>query len=427
MASDEENEVHVSDFALSGDDEQEEHDLDDDDGGEIDDDDDDDHDEPNRDPVSQEEIIRNYTTPGHPTAYAGVTKVQRYYRGQGVTLEDVRRALEHVDAYTLHKEYKRPRLRNPYYVHFKRQQVQADLIHVDDLAERNDGVRYLLALIDAFTRKLWVLPLPNKSGRTVREAFKQWLFVIEQPPRSIFFDRGKEFVNRWVTGLLRGRGIRTLFPKSDIKAGTVERVNRSIQNLLYKYLSDRETFRYLEVLPDLVATYNDRPHRSLDGLTPNQAEAPQNTLLVRDLHRRRYDRLERRRAAKLRSARRHSRPATRIQVGDTVRIKTLRGAFDRGYHTQFKGELFRVERIFTNMTVPMYQLRSQNDGELVEGGFYANELSLVRHDDVYRVERILRRRRTPEGRLQYLVRWRDFGPQHDSWIDARNIVDDFDL
>ncbi len=103
--------------------------------------------------VKRERVLQAYHTPGHPTAYSAPAVVARY---QGIPTARARRHLEHSQSYTLHREYKRPRQYNPYYVHHRREEVQADLIDVSTLARENNGIRFLLLYINIFTKRVIV-------------------------------------------------------------------------------------------------------------------------------------------------------------------------------------------------------------------------------------------------------------------------------
>ena len=92
---------------------------------------------------------------------------------------------------------------------------------------------------------------------------------------------------------LQHENARVYHPNSEIKAAIVERVNLSLQRLIYQYLIHNQSNKYFHILPKLVQTYNSRPHRSLDGLSPNQAELPENRQRVEAAFNKRFDRIKR--------------------------------------------------------------------------------------------------------------------------------------
>ena len=373
-------------------------------------------------PAAPPDVARLYKQPGHPVAFSAPNTVYQYFKGQ-IPLAQIRQALEQVDAYTLHREYKKPRHTNPFFAFERRKHFQADLISIEELQADNEGIKYLLLIIDVFTRKIWVVPLRRKDAGTTAIALAQWLDAIADdasPAKVLLTDRGGEFRGQPVRRLLRDRGVEQQFTHTINKAAVAERANKSLQILIYKYLTDRGETEYLTALPQLVRTYNSRPHRSLRPFSPDEADAPERAGAVRSLHLRRHARMHLTKHGNLRK-----RAPPKFAVGDMVRIKTyaLRPSpRTRAYRQQFAGELFRVVRVRTRMPVTMYDIKSMDTEEEIEGGFYANELQRVR-GDAFKIERILARRGRGNNE-EVLVRWKYFGPRWDAWIPARDIIED---
>lgn len=352
-------------------------------------------------------IAKAYVTPGHPVAYSAPGAVAKHFHIKPARAKSI---LEGVEGYTLHREYKQPKFYNPYYVRKRRENVQADLIDVSKISRQNDGVKFLLLLIDIFTKKVWVYPLKNKSAGTMADALESWLESLRVLPGKLVTDRGTEFTNRRVQELLAEKAVGWEYARGMMKACIAERANKSLQILLYKHLTEKETLRYVDVLPQLVETYNGRPHRTLEGLTPDQGDDADNEPEVQAIHGRRYAKL---------AERRPTGPLP-FKVGDIVRIKTdpktKISSSARAYAEQFKGEYFKVIRINRNMPAALYYLRSLDTDEPVEGGFYANELQRQRPDS-YKIERVLDEK-TVRGRRMLLVKWKYFGPRWNEWIRA---------
>lgn len=358
-------------------------------------------------------ILRAYNKPGHPVAFSAPAAVAEHF---GVTPAFAKEVLEHDDAYTLHREYKQPKVYNPFYAHKRREQIQTDLIDVGKIAKDNDNVKFLLVLIDIFTKKLWVYPLQNKTAAEVTRAMTDWLTSLRRiPPRmKLVSDKGLEFTNRRLQNLLREHDIDWYPAGGTMKASIAERVNKTLQILIYKYLTAKETTRYIDVLPAIVRTYNKRPHRTLRGLPPKLADQPRHEGLVHSIHQLRYSDIAKHRKATEKLP---------FQVGDTVRVKTEAkkvSSSTRAYAEQFHGEYFRIVRINRTLPIAMYYLRSLDTGELIEGGFYANELQRQR-GDVYKIEKIIGRR-TVRGVRQIRVKWKYFGNRWNEWINEDAVV-----
>lgn len=358
-------------------------------------------------PVSDDDIIANYSLPGHPTAFSAPHNVAKFY---GIPIDRARTVLEHIDSFGLHREYKRPRVYNPYFIYKKRDLVQADLIDIRELSKANDGVNHLLLIIDVFTRFVWVYPITNKRATTVRDALREWLESLRMKPRVFSTDRGGEFFNGQVRALFRSFDVEQQEAVGTSKASYAERANKSIQILLYKYMTDKQTERYLDALPLLVRTYNSRGHRSLKFMSPAEAEQPRNQREVL-------------RIAKARFAKVKTRQA-KLKVGDRVRIKKDAKVITparRAYAQQFKSEYFRIREINTKLPIPLYYLESDDDNEIIIGGFYREELQLIR-GDTFKIDRVIKWRKKKDGTREALVKWKYYGNRWNSWVPENQIT-----
>lgn len=351
-------------------------------------------------------IKENYQTPGHPTAFSAPGNVARTY---GISQEKAREILEELDSYVTHREYKRPSQFNPYFVHRRRKLIQADLIDIGQLADDNRQTKFLFLIIDVFSRKIWVYPLLRKTGPMVRQALEEWLTEIGEPVPQVFAtDAGREFENAPVRTFLRERGIEQRTAVGTCKAAIAERANKSLQILLYKFMTQKQTRNYIDALDEIVASYNDRGHRTLENKSPNEADNAANEDEIREIHARRY--------AKIRPKK------PRLREGQVVRIKLDSKALtpaSRAYNPQFKEEYFVITGVKTHMPIPLYTIKSMDTNEDIQGTFYSNELTVVR-GDVFKIERVLDERGHGRNR-ELLVRWMHFGPQWDEWIPASNV------
>ena len=75
------------------------------------------------------------------------------------------------------------------------EQLDLDLLSMMNLAEENDGVKYLLFAIGIFNCKIWVKPLKNKTAKSVLSAVRDILKEVH--PKKIRSDKGSEFANKW--------------------------------------------------------------------------------------------------------------------------------------------------------------------------------------------------------------------------------------
>ena len=119
----------------------------------------------------------------------------------------------------------------------------------------NVKYKYLLSVIDVFSKFLHIVPLRSKMRTAVASAFRS---VLKDPKylktlrtRTIWVrtDRGKEFLNRSFQDMLKNEGIQLQVCRDpNVKCAIVERSHRRIRGKLYKYMTYKITFRYTDVL-----------------------------------------------------------------------------------------------------------------------------------------------------------------------------------
>ena len=147
-------------------------------------------------------------------------------------------------------------------------------------------------------------------------------------------------------------------------------------------------------------------------MTPAEAELPENQARVLNAHNEHFTKI----AGK--------RKKPKYKVGERVLVKSLpSNRFHRGYQQSFNTEQFEIEEVKTNMPIPMYILKSLNNQEVIEGGFYAEELQPIK-GDVFKVETVLGER-VRRGKKQILVKWVGYNETHNQWIDATNVVENY--
>jgi len=355
----------------------------------------------------RKKILSLYHKIGHPTAFSGINNVAKYH---GITENQARDVLNESSTYVDFREFHKPPLYNPYYVRRRRDLVQGDLIETIKLKGSNDDITYLLLLIDVFTKYCWCYPLKSKKGVEVKKAFVKWKKELsEDLPKHFSCDSGGEFYNKYVKKFMAKNGIQMSKATSECKAAVVERLNKSIQSLMYKYMSSQNTRRYIDALPNIIDTYLNRPHRTLKGLTPKYADKKENEREVWQIYDDRFTKLKKQKP--------------KFTIGDIVRVKSeskVLSPSKRSYNVQFKPEFYQVRGINNRLAIPLYYLRACADDEDVIGGFYHQELNLV-GDDVYKIEKVIGKR-VREGKTEALVKWEGFSDSFNDWIPSKNII-----
>ena len=120
----------------------------------------------------------------------------------------------------------------------------------------NKVIKYLLTVIDVFSKFVWIVPLKRKTGKQVAHAFSRLLK--ERRPCKAWIDSGKEVYNKDVQKLLE------LFStENEEKSCVIEKFYRTIKGPIFKYFSANNTRKYIDVLDLLVDQYNNTNHSSI--------------------------------------------------------------------------------------------------------------------------------------------------------------------
>ena len=145
----------------------------------------------------------------------------------------------------------------------------ADLVDMSAFSRENKGYKFILSIIDIFSKYGWLVPLKDKKGTTVRDAF-QSVFK-SRVPEKLWTDKGTEFYNKEVKKLLKNHGVELYSTENEEKSSVVERWNRTMKEKMFKYFSANSTRAYLPVLDNLVRQYNSTKHSSTK-MTPTSRQ-----------------------------------------------------------------------------------------------------------------------------------------------------------
>ena len=276
----------------------------------------------------------------------------------------------------------------------------ADLVEMIPLAKFNKGFRYLLMVIDVFSKYGWIIPLKTKTGADVTHAFKE-LFE-ERVPTRIWVDKGREFWNSSLKQLLGKHNIILYSTENEEKSSVAERWNRTMKRKMWKYFTANNTHKYIDILPALVNKYNNTYHHSI-RCTPKEALDPKNfthvfEALYGDTH--------------------ELAKKPKYHVGDRVRIIKKKKTFEKGFTPNWTEELFTITEVKATKP-PTYVIKDANN-EKIHGTFYEPELQKS-NQTVYRIEKIIKRRTTRNGQKQAYVKWKGYNSNFNSWIPLSDI------
>ena len=346
-----------------------------------------------------------YYNPSHPASFGSIKSLYEAVKPvePALSYRAVREWLRRQDVYSLHGRLRRRFRRRKTIAKGMNYQLQMDLVDLDSIKGYNFNSRYLLTVIDVFSRKAYVEPMRKKHHVAVLKALER-LFESCPIPKYVQTDAGTEFTNVHVQDYFRSKGIKHFITSSDTKCAIVERFNRTLKSRMFKYFTANNTWSYLDVLQELVRGYNDKTHRSI-GIAPSLVNA-KNEGNVFDFQYANY--LRGYRSAKFKFA-----------VNDIVRISKLHAPFRKGYLPTFNDEYFAIHRRISS-SPPTYELRDRK-GEVLIGRFYEPELQFVIPlEGAY----TLLGRRKRKGLQESLVHFTGYPADQREWIPNRDLKRD---
>ena len=137
-----------------------------------------------------------------------------------------------------------------------------DLIDMQSLSKYNKRIKYLLCAIDLFSKYAWVIPMKDKKGTSIVNAFKK-IMSEGRKPNKLWVDQGSEFYNKSFTDILKINNIKMYSTFNEGKSVVAERFIRTLKNKICKHMTAISKNVYYDALDDIVNKYNNTVHRTI--------------------------------------------------------------------------------------------------------------------------------------------------------------------
>ena len=233
------------------------------------------------------------------------------------------------------------------YSQFKDNIWGVDLADMQSLSRKNKGIKYLLCVINLYSKYAFVIPLKDEKGISIVNVFNKIIKQSNRKPNKIWVDQGGEFYNNVYEKWLSDNDINMYSTYNEGKSVVAEIFIRTLKNKLYKHMTATGKNVYY-VLDDVVNKYNNTKHSTIK-MKPIDVKNNKRVYIDE-----------------------HNEKDSRFKVGDRVRISKFKNIFAKGYTSNWSSEIFIVDKI--NDTVPYtYNLKDLNDEEII-GSFYDKEL-----------------------------------------------------
>ena len=282
--------------------------------------------------------------------------------------------LKSQEAYQLHLPLKPRRTIKSITVDGPGKYYQMDLIilKIKDLAQFNSGYKYILNIIDVFSKFLWSYALKSKSGAALANVLTSWLDQLKEKPTIVQSDNGTEFKNNEVDKIFKDRDVRRIYsdsytPQSN---GGVERVNYTMKKLLFSLLTQKKSKRWIDILGDVVNNYNSSIHSTTEE-TPQSIEND-------DANNKKVN-------LRIRAKRVQQPDLHNLKVGDAVRISKIVESttrknliFRSAYNENWSRDIYYISKIIQsrkNTTQSRFQVEDKDKTDV--GTYYAYELQKI--------------------------------------------------
>ena len=118
--------------------------------------------------------------------------------------------------------------------------MAADLIDMQGFSKQNRGGKYLLTVIDVFSKFVWIIALKRKTAQEVANSFS--IILKERRPGRMWIDKGRKFYNNDVQKLFE-----LYSAENEEKSCSIERFSRTIKEEIYKYFTAYSARKYIDV------------------------------------------------------------------------------------------------------------------------------------------------------------------------------------
>ena len=198
----------------------------------------------------------------------------------------------------------------------------------------------------------------------------------------------------------KNNDVKIYHTNSHLKAVVIERFNRSLRELMMKEFVKNNNTVYYNILPKLIKIHNNRYHSTIK-MKPIEVNKNNEKYIKENVYT--YNKTTK---------------IPKHRINDLVRISLKRRhIFDKASsNIKWTEELFKIYSI-NKSNVITYKIKDLNDN-IIEGIFYERELQKTKNtSEVYIIEKIIRKNKN-----NYLVKWRNYSDDFNSWIDKDDII-----
>ena len=190
------------------------------------------------------------------------------------------------------------------------------------ISKFNRGFRFLLCVIDTYSKYARFIPLKDKKGTTITNAFQKKLNESNHKPNKIWVDKGNEFYNKSIKSWLEEYAVEMYSTHNEGKSIVAKRLIRALKKEICKYMTSISKNVYIDKLDDIVNKYNNTYHSTIK-MKP--VDVKSNTYID--------------------SSKEINNKDPKFKIGDIVRISKYKNIFAKGYVPNWSEEFFVIKKV----------------------------------------------------------------------------------
>ena len=273
-----------------------------------------------------------------------------------------------------------------------------DLVDMSQYLKMNKGYKYIFTNIDVFSKIAYAFPLKSKKIQDIKPCFQK--IFKNNKPKYIWSDKESSFFSKEMQLFFKDNNVKIYHTNSHLKAVVIERFNRSLRELMMKEFVKNNNTVWYNILPNLIKIYNNRYHSTIK-MKPTEVNKSNEKYIKENIYT--YNKISKN---------------PKFKINDLVRISLKRrDVFDKpSSNIKWSEELFKIHSI-NKSNVITYKIKDLNNN-IIEGNFYERELQKTKNNsEVYIIEKVIRKNKN-----KYLVKWRNYSNDFNSWIDKNDII-----
>ena len=367
------------------------------------------------DPIIRNAVEQTYLNARNPGSYSSVSGIVRIVKDKlpqystRHIIDITKQILSEKPSYYLNVQPKTQFLRSRIYSGGLNYMFDTDLMNLYPFSRHNKGFKYVLVVIDIFSRFALTRGVKSKGHNDVVPAMDS--ILQERKCKILRSDAGGEFTNHHIKALYKKHNIKHYIAYNDGKASYGERCIKSLKNKIIRYLTANNTYKWIDVLQDITYSYNNTIHSTLKRKPSSITKDNED-----EVYNEQYNSISQSDIKKAIKRSDNIRRSMEISTGDYVRLSKVKNTFQKEYENKWTRELFQVYKTSVRDGCVVFYIRDLL-GEEIRGSFYRQQLqkAMVRDTDLYQYEKVIGRK-TVKGRKYYQIRWAYYSKKFDEWV-----------